>query len=90
MGNSTTEYHPIYTYGSPATKLSTYMGIASLAGAIIKAIKKNKWMIQEDGQSNPQAGLNLILTVLYTVQTLTLLIELHRIRPDLVIRWYGD
>ena len=30
-------------------------------------------MIQEDGQSNPQAGLNLILTVLYTVQTLTLL-----------------
>ena len=40
--NNTTEYHPIYTYGSPAGKLSTYMGIASLAGAIIKAIKKNK------------------------------------------------
>ena len=42
MGNSTTEYHPIYTYGSPATKLSTYMGIASLVGAIIKLITKRK------------------------------------------------
>ena len=40
--NSTRSYHPIYTYGSPATKLSTYMGIASLAGAIIKEIKKRK------------------------------------------------
>ena len=43
-------------------------------------------MIQEDGQSNPQAGSNLILTVLYTVLTLTLLIEWGGIRPDLVIR----
>ena len=40
--NNTTEYHPIYTYGSPACKLSTYMGIARAAGAIIKAIKKRK------------------------------------------------
>ena len=40
--NNTTEYHPIYTYHSPATKLSTYMGNASLAAAIIKAIKQNK------------------------------------------------
>ena len=42
MGNYTTPYHPIYTYHSPATKLSTYMGIARAAGAIIKAIKQNK------------------------------------------------
>ena len=40
--NNTTPYHPIYTYHSPASKLSTYMGIASLVGAIIKAIKQNK------------------------------------------------
>ena len=40
--NSTTPHHPIYTYHSPATKLSTYMGIARAAGAIIKAIKQNK------------------------------------------------
>jgi len=42
MGNYTTPYHPIYTYHSPATKLSTYMGIARAAGAIIKEIKKRK------------------------------------------------
>jgi hypothetical protein len=40
--NSTRSYHPIYTYHSPASKLSTYMGIARAAGAIIKAIKQNK------------------------------------------------
>ena len=40
--NSTTPYHPIYTYHSPASKLSTYMGIARAAGAIIKEIKKRK------------------------------------------------
>ena len=40
--NSTTPYRPNWTYGSPASKLSTYMGIARAAGAIIKAIKKNK------------------------------------------------
>ena len=40
--NSTTPYRPNWTYGSPAGKLSTYMGIARAAGAIIKAIKKNK------------------------------------------------
>ena len=42
MGNSTIPHHPIYTYHSPASKLSTYMGIARAAGAIIKAIKKSK------------------------------------------------
>ena len=40
--NSTTPYRPNWTYGSPAGKLSTYMAIASMFGAIIKAIKKNK------------------------------------------------
>ena len=40
--NSTTPYRPNWTYGSPAGKLSTYMSIARAAGAIIKAIKKNK------------------------------------------------
>ena len=40
--NDTTPYRPNWTYGSPASKLSTYMGIARAAGAIIKAIKKNK------------------------------------------------
>ena len=40
--NDTTPYRPNWTYGSPAGKLSTYMGIARAAGAIIKAIKKNK------------------------------------------------
>ncbi len=40
--NTTTPYHPIYTYHSPASKLSTYMGIARAAGAIIKEIKKRK------------------------------------------------
>ena len=40
--NSTTPYRPNWTYGSPAAKLSTYMGIARAAGAIIKAIKQNK------------------------------------------------
>ena len=42
MGNYTTPHHPIYTYGSPAGKLSTYMGIARAAGAIIKVITKRK------------------------------------------------
>jgi len=40
--NDTTPYHPIYTYGSPAGKLSTYMHIAALLGAIIKLVKKSK------------------------------------------------
>jgi len=40
--NDTTPYRPNWTYGSPAGKLSTYMGIVSLAGAIIKEIKKRK------------------------------------------------
>ena len=40
--NSTTEYHPIYTYGSPAGKLSTYMSIARAARDIIKLITKQK------------------------------------------------
>ena len=40
--NSTTPYRPNCTYGSPAGKLSTYMGIGSLAGAIIKVITKRK------------------------------------------------
>ena len=40
--NSTTDYHPIYTYGSPAVKLSTYMGIYQLGAAIIKSGKKSK------------------------------------------------
>ena len=40
--NSTTEYHPIYTYGSPAGKLSTYMGIYRLGAATIKLITKRK------------------------------------------------
>ena len=31
--NSTTPYRPNWTYGSPAGKLSTYMGIARAAGA---------------------------------------------------------
>ena len=38
--NSTTPYRPNWTYGSPAGKLSTYMGIAALAAAIIKLVKK--------------------------------------------------
>ena len=38
--NNTTPYRPNWTYGSPAGKLSTYMGIASLGGAIIKLVKK--------------------------------------------------
>ena len=40
--NNTTEYHPIYTYGSPAGKLSTYMSIARAARDIIKLVKKSK------------------------------------------------
>ena len=40
--NSTTPYEPIWTYGSPAGKLSTYMGIYQLGAAIIKAVKKSK------------------------------------------------
>ena len=42
MGNSTTPYRPNWTYGSPASKLSTYMGIYQLGAAIIKSVKKSK------------------------------------------------
>ena len=38
--NNTTPYRPNWTYGSPAGKLSTYMGIASMSAAIIKLVKK--------------------------------------------------
>ena len=41
MPSHTTPHHPIYTYGSPATKLSTYMGIYQLGAAIIKLVKKH-------------------------------------------------
>ena len=40
--NNTKPYDPIWTYGSPAEKLSTYMHIAALGGAIIKLITKRK------------------------------------------------
>ena len=40
--NDTTPYHPIYTYGSPVGKLSTYMSIARAARDIIKLVKKSK------------------------------------------------
>ena len=40
--NSTTEYRPNWTYGSPASKLSTYMTIARAACDIIKLITKQK------------------------------------------------
>ena len=40
--NSTTEYRPNWTYGSPAGKLSTYMSIARAARDIIKLITKQK------------------------------------------------
>ena len=40
--NSTTPYRPNWTYGSPASKLSTYMGIYQLGAAIIKLITKQK------------------------------------------------
>ena len=40
--NSTTEYRPNWTYGSPAGKLSTYMSIARAARDIIKVITKRK------------------------------------------------
>ena len=40
--NSTTDFHPIYTYGNPAGKLSTYMSIARAARDIIKLITKQK------------------------------------------------
>ena len=42
MGNYTTEYRPNWTYGSPASKLSTYMSIARAARDIIKLITKQK------------------------------------------------
>ena len=42
MGNYTTPYRPNWTYGSPAGKLSTYMGIYHLGAAIIKLITKQK------------------------------------------------
>ena len=40
--NSTTPYRPNYTYGSPAEKLSTYMGIYQLGAAIIRLVIKRK------------------------------------------------
>ena len=40
--NSTTPYEPIWTYGSPASKLSTYMSIVRAARDIIKLVKKSK------------------------------------------------
>jgi len=40
--NSTTPYRPNWTYGSPASKLSTYMSIARAARDIIKLITKQK------------------------------------------------
>ena len=40
--NSTTEYRPNWTYGSPAGKLSTYMTIARAARDIIKLVTKQK------------------------------------------------
>jgi len=51
MGSYTTPHHPIYTYGSPATKLSTYITIYEMCAAIIKVVKKQiKWHIQPTGQ----------------------------------------
>ena len=40
--NSTTPYRPNWTYGSPASKLSTYMSIARAARDIIILVKKSK------------------------------------------------
>ena len=40
--NNTTPYRPNWTYGSPASKLSTYMGIYRLGAAIIRSVKKSK------------------------------------------------
>ena len=40
--NNNTPYDPIWTYGSPAGKLSTYMSIARAARDIIKLVKKSK------------------------------------------------
>lgn len=40
MGSYTTPHHPIYTYGSPLSKLSTYAAIGQLLGYIIKTVKK--------------------------------------------------
>jgi len=40
--NNTTPYRPNWTYGSPASKLSTYMSIARAARDIIKLITKQK------------------------------------------------
>jgi len=51
MGSYTTRHHPIYTYGSPAAKLSTYCTIYEMCAAIIKVVKKQiKWHIQPTGQ----------------------------------------
>ena len=76
MGSYTTPHHPIYTYGSPATKLSTYCTIYEMCAVIIKLVKKQiKWQIQEDGQSNQAAGFISIQMVPYTAQTSTLPIE---------------
>ena len=40
MGSYNRDYHPIYTYGSPATKLSTYCTIYEMCAAIIRVVKK--------------------------------------------------
>ena len=40
--NSTTPYRPNWTYGSPASKLSTYMSIARAGRDIIILITKQK------------------------------------------------
>ena len=40
MPSYTMPYHPIYTKGSPATKLSTYATIYEMGCAILKLIKK--------------------------------------------------
>ena len=40
--NDTTPYRPNWTYGSPASKLSTYMSIARAARDIIKLVTKQK------------------------------------------------
>ena len=40
MPSYTTPHHPIYTTGSPLSKLSTYATIYEMGRAILKLIKK--------------------------------------------------
>ena len=40
MGSYTTPHHPIYTYGSPLLKLSTYVTAVVMAAAIIRSVTK--------------------------------------------------